>query len=209
MTMKKALIKLKNRRIQKLVFMSVIMCLLLVISLSYVFLVQIQQVDEIDDFITENAGVDLPSFVENIDAFYRQNIKISYNNMGALLEIDNYVWNGIIDYQFMKIMGITRADLIVYQGWGSCGQIAIVIEELLHKFGSESRRAKFIGIDHEWAEVNYNGKWQIVDPGYITQEQTLMDIGDLGSDLRFSGASGVTVRFRNGTIFDMSVNYGY
>jgi len=85
-----------------------------------------------------------------------------------------------------------------------------VIEQLLHEFGYESRRAKFIGRDHEWAEVkNDEGKWQIADPEYITRERNLMDIGDLGSDPRFQDASGVIVRFRNGTIVDMSEEHGY
>lgn len=209
MTIKEAFIKLKDSRIQKLILTSALICLIIVTSLSYVFLQQISRVHEIDDFLKENAGVDLPTFVENIDAFCRKNVKISYNNIGALLEIDQDVSNSIVDSQLMELLGITRADLIVYQGWGSCGQIAIVIEELLNRFGYESRRAKFIGIDHEWAEVFYEGSWKIVDSGYITQGQTFMDIGDLGSDPRFSDASGVTVRFRNGTILEFSEDHGF
>lgn len=52
---------------------------------------------------------------------------------------------------------------------------------------------------------NDTGKWQIIDPyiGYF------IDIEDLGSDQRFSDASGVMVRFRNGTIVDMSEEHGY
>jgi hypothetical protein len=91
----------------------------------------------------------------------------------------------------------------------SCGQKAIVIEELLNRSGYESRKAKFVGIDHEWSEVFYEENWKIVDPGYITQGRTFMDIGDLGSDPRFSDASGVTVRFRNGTIIEQSNSHGY
>ena len=53
------------------------------------------------------------------------------------------------------------------------------------------------------------GKWQIVDPDYITNGKPLMNIEDLGSDSRFTKASGVKVLFRNGTVVDMKEEYGY
>lgn len=197
--------KLKTRRIQKLIILSSIISLILVVLLQFGFLLRVSQ-EEIDNFVNQNAGVDLESFVNNIPDFLEENIRSAYKRPEALFRIDLEVFNSIIDYQMMKCMGITRADLIIYQGWGTCGQTAVVIEQLLHEFGYDSRRAWFIGRDHEWAEVkNDTGKWQIIDP-YIGY---LIDIEDLGSDQRFSDASGAIVRFRNGTIVDMSEEHGY
>ena len=130
--------------------------------------------------------------------------------MEEYLEIDKWICISPIDCTIMNLLGISRADLILCQGWGSCGQIAIVNTQILHELGYETRRAKFIGIDHEWAEIKISeDKWQIVDPDYITNGKPLMNIEDLGSDSRFTKASGVKVLFRNGTVVDMKEEYGY
>jgi len=102
---------------------------------------------------------------------------------------------------------VTRADLIVYQGWGSCGQAALLIGELLQYAGYETRQAFFKGIDHQWAEVKHNGTWLIIDPWYIgnfVEAQNLRNIKPV-----FQEASGVEVRYSNGTMVDASREHGY
>jgi len=197
--------KLRTRRIQKLIISSLIICSAIVLMLPFCFLLRVSQA-ELDNFIMKNKGGELENFQFTLPKFLEQNINSSWNQIEDYFEIDQEIFNSPIDCQIMKVMGITRADIIIYQGWGSCGQTAIVIEEILHQCKYESSRARFIGIDHGWAEVkNDEGKWQIVDPhiGYFK------DIGDLGSDTRFTDATGVIVEFRNGTVVDMSKEHGY
>jgi len=207
MTDKMIFSKLKLKRIQKLIFMSLIICLIIFSLLPFVFLLRVSEVDEIDGFIRQNSGADLPSFVNNISSFLSDNIQSSYRKPEALFEIDQQVFNSILDYHIMETLGITRADVIIYQGWGSCGQVAFVIEELLYEFGYDSRRATFIGIDHAWAEVYYEGEWQIVDPWYIGNMVKIQDLSDLKP--QFKDALGVEVMFRNGSIANLSEDYGY
>jgi len=197
--------KLRTRRLQKLIITSSIICSVIVLMLPFGFLLRVSQV-EIDEFIMKNKGAELESFEFTLPIFLEKNIGVSWNRTEDYFEIDQEVFNSPIDCQIINLMGITRADIIIYQGWGSCGQTAIVIEQILHEFGYESRRARFIKRDHAWAEVkNGEGKWQIVDP-YIG---FFVNIEDLGFDPQFQNASGVIVEFRNGTVVDMSEEHGY
>ena len=56
---------------------------------------------------------------------------------------------------------------MVYQGWGTCGHAAILIEELFVGAGYETIQVWSKNIDHAWAEVKYNEAWLIIDPYYI------------------------------------------
>lgn len=191
----------------KLVLFSVILCVLIVVLvLPFCFLSQVSQT-EIEDFVQKNEGAELASLEISIPAFFRDNIKSSWNQTTDYLEIDQELFNSNLDCWVMEFLGINRADIIVYQELGSCGQTAIVIDQILFELGYDSAKAKFTGvIDHAWAEVkNDAGKWQIVDP-YIG---FFVNIKDLSADIRFQNASGVTVQFRNGTIIDMSKEHGY
>lgn len=192
-----------------IVISSVGLCLVLLVLLSGVFLAQVST-GEIDTFVSEKQGETLENLVNQLPIFRKTYVQGSYGTLGEYLEIDNHICYSVIDCTVMDILGVSRADLILYQGWGSCGQAAVVNEQILHELGYETRRAKFIGRDHEWAEVkNPEGKWQIVDPDYITQSRSLMDIEELGTDTRFQDATGVEVMYRNGTIMDMSKEHGY
>jgi hypothetical protein len=201
--------KLRTRKVQKKVVTSLIICFLSVILIQFGFLFQVSHT-KIECFVHQNEGLDVETFVNNIPEFLNKNLINAYKKPESLYKIDLEVWNSIIDYQLMKAMGITRADLIMYQGWETCGQTAIVIEQILYEFGYESRRARFKIRDHEWAEVkNKDGKWKIADPTYMTKNRDLMDIEDLAKDTRFSDTIGVIVEYRNGTVVDMSQQHGY
>jgi len=51
-------------------------------------------------------------------------------------------------------------------GAGACGEMAIAANNFLRALGSESRKVGFPGEDHAFVEVEINGSWFIVDPGY-------------------------------------------
>jgi hypothetical protein len=196
--------KFRTKELQKLIVSSLTLCLVIVLMLPFGFLLGVSQV-EIYEYVKKNNAVELESLEFTLPVFLNQNIKGSLNRT-EYFEIDQEIFNNPLDCQILNWMGITRADIIIYQGWGSCGQTAIVIEQILYDLGYTSWRAKFIERDHAWAEVeNDDGKWQIVDPfiGFF------VNVEDLGSDSRFQDASGVIVEFRNGTIVDMSEEHGY
>jgi hypothetical protein len=184
------------------------MSFLILCSLILVFMPQISHAREkVDVFVAENANLELQDYVAGVSSFLGENIHSSYNKPEASCEIDEYIYGTLLDRYLLGIWGATRADLIVYQGWGSCGQAAILTEELLLDAKYEARLAHFKGIDHEWAEVKSCGKWLMVDPGYIGN---LAEIGSLRTiKPQFQQASGVEVEYRNGTIVDASVEHGY
>jgi len=177
-------------------------------SFSLAFMPQVSQAGgKIDTFIRENGDMSFQDYVKNVAVFLNDNLGAAWNRSEASLMINRIVCNTIIDPHIMKTWGATSADLILYQGWGSCGEAAILIEELLHGAGYETRLAHFKGIDHEWAEVKHNGTWWIVDPWYIgklVEAQTLRNVKHV-----FQNASGVEVQYSNGTVVDASLEHGY
>lgn len=126
-----------------------------------------QRGKKIDTFIAENESLSFPNYVLNITAFLDNNVGAAWDKPEASFTINKQICYTLLDPLIMKIWGVTAANLIVYQGWGECGEAAILIEELLHRAVYEARLAHFKGIDHEWAEAKYNGTWTIVDPWYI------------------------------------------
>lgn len=200
--------RLKSNSKKWLLFTGLILTFLTIFSSSLVFTPRIAKTGQkIDAFVVENANVSLQDYVPNISIFLSVNLQNSYNRPEASFEADNWIFTSVLDPYIMRIWGVTRADVILYQGWGACGQAAILIEELLHDAGYETRQAYFKDIDHIWAEVKENGNWLIVDPWYIG---TLVEIENLrNAKPAFQEASGVEAKYRNGTIIDTSVEHGY
>jgi hypothetical protein len=148
--------------------------------------------------------------VKKITDFVNNEVKNSYNRPESAFEIDNFLWE--LDYYMLGLLGFDRTHVIIFQGWGSCGQYAIAIEHLLSKIGFKTRRAKFIDRDHEWAEVQINGTWFIVDPWYIAHSfnnSITVPAHMLASADAFKYSKGVIVFHRNGTQTDASIEHGY
>jgi len=193
----------------KLISICIFMYLALTLLFSIICLPLVIQKREkiVDPFIQQNNEQNLTENVANIKVFLNHNLKSSYKVDQSLLEIDMQLFITILDPQLLNLWNISRADIIVYQGWGSCGQAAILLEELLQKLGYETRQAKFIGIDHGWAEVKNGSQWLIVDPWYIGNLVPIQQLKTFNTD--FEKASGVKVLYRNGTILDVSTDHGY
>lgn len=77
----------------------------------------------------------------------------------------------------------------------------------MHDAGYQTRDAYFRNIDHQWAEVNHNGKWLVIDPWYIGNLVEIQNLKNLKPE--FQQASGVNVQYNNGTILDASHEHGY
>lgn len=207
-----ASMKLMKNRTRKVFILSLIISLLtlflLTSSFSLVFMPQVTQAgNKINTFVAENRNLSFQSYVANLTAFLNNNIRAACDKPEASFAINRLVCYTLLDPYVMRIWNVTAADLIVYQGWGSCGEAAILIEELLHGAGYETRLAHFKGIDHEWAEAKYSGTWVIVDPWYIGNFVEAQELKNAKPE--FQQASGVEVQYRNGTISDSSHEHGY
>jgi hypothetical protein len=161
----------------------------------------------IDKFVAENANFGFQDYVNNVSFFLNDHVKNAYQKPEAIFKIDIRVSGTLLDLYMMQIWGVTRSDVIVYQGWGTCEQAALLIEELLRRAEYQTRLARFIGIDHEWAEVKYNGTWLIVDPWYIGNLAEAQNLKFNRTE--FLSASGVEVQYPNGTRIDASHEHGY
>ena len=207
-----ASMRLMKNRTWRVFILSLIISLLsiflLTASFSLVFMPQVAHAgNKINTFIAENLNLSFQDYVANVTTFLNNSIRAAWDKPEASFAINRLVCYTLLDPHIMKIWGVTAADLIVYQGWGSCGEAAILIEELFHGAGYETRLAFFKGLDHEWAEVNHNGTWVIVDPWYIGNFVEAQNLKNAKPD--FQKASGVEVQYENGTTVDASHDHGY
>jgi hypothetical protein len=201
----------KNRAIWMFILnliMSLVISSLVIFSFSLVFIPQVSQAGKkIDIFIAENANSSFQDYVTNVSSFLNDNLGAAYDKPEASFRIDNFISCTLLDPYIMQIWGVTRTDLIVYQRWGTCEQSALLIGELLQRAGYETRQAFFKNIDHQWAEVKYNGTWLIVDPWYIGNFVEAQNLKNVKPE--FQQASGVGVQYSNGTRIDASYEHGY
>jgi hypothetical protein len=199
---------MKKKKTIGMMVLSLLMSLLLIFSFSAVFMSQVSQSSgKIDAFISENVNLDFEDYVSKVCSFLDENLHNAYGKAEVLFKIDIQISSTLLDSYIMGFWKVTRIDLIIYQGWGTCEQAAILIEELLYDAGYETRQAHFKDIIHQWAEVSNNGKWFIIDPWYIGN---LVEIQNLrNTKPAFQQASGVEVQYRNGTIIDASPEHGY
>ena len=150
----------------------------------------------------------MPDYVQNLTVFLNNNLNSSYNRLEALFEIDLTLSYTLLDPALMDVWNVSRADVILFQGWGSCGQAAILLSQVMHESGYESRVARFKGIDHQWAEVRNEINWLIVDPWYIGNLIGIQFLRD--AKPVFQQASGVEVNyFDSAGWVDTSKDHGY
>jgi len=140
-------------------------------------------------------------------SFVDSSLNSSYRKPESILELDQRV--GCLDIVMAHLLGLDKAHVILYQGWGSCGQYAVLTSYILGEAGYTVRKARFKDMDHMWAEVLVNKTWYIVDPWYIGKyydDSMLVPASRLAE--RFY-SSGVIVEYPNGTQVDASVEHGY
>jgi len=200
--------KFKKNVTRRLLVISFVIPLLTMFLLSLFFMRQVSYAGQkIDTFIAENKNLDFHDYVTSVSSFLDNTVQKAYKKPEALFRIDNCLYFTSVGAYIMQCMGIDRAEIIVYQGWGTCEQAAILIEELLHGAGYETRQAFFKGIDHQWAEVKHNGTWLIIDPWYIGNFVEVHNLKNIRPE--FQNATGVIVQYKNGTLIDASQEHGY
>ena len=203
--------KISSRRMQILAILTLITTLLLT-DVVTIYATLTQPKKEATSFISEIGSLPLEEAVYRIRGFIDRRVKPSYRQPEAALELDNSLRGlFVIDYYLVYLAGFDEAHVILYQGFGSCGQYAILMRYFLSMLGYETRLARFKGRDHEWAEAEVNGSWYIVDPWYIElcSGKRLTPIGELGSLEEFKNAQGVIVYYLNGTEIDAGYEHGY
>ena len=202
------LTKIKRNNVLRTAGLSLIATLLTMLLLTAIFMQQASQAGQkIDIFIAENAHLNFHDYVISVSSFLDSNVQKAYRKPEAAFKIDTCIYNALLGPYVMQCQSITRADIIVYQGWGTCEQAAILIEKLLHDAGYETRQAYFKNIDHKWAEVKYNGTWLIIDPWYIGNFVEAHNLKNMRPE--FQNATGVIVQYTNGTLIDASQEHGY
>jgi len=163
----------------------------------------------------QECGSNVSCIVKEVVKYIDLKISWSYNNPMSVLEIDNMLSQ--VDYQLLGVLGFSKAHVVLWQGWGSCGEHAIVVAYLLYKLGYNVRIANFSDIDHVWTEVYIEGSWYIVDPWYIgiyyevefNGDKYLVPIDVLASLKNFTGIHEVLCEYLNGTQVSCSTEHGY
>jgi len=192
------------------VMFSILLCGELIVSMIILQSARSKIDGATSDVKSSLGSLSVEQVVRKITDFVDNEVKNSYNRPESAFEIDNSLSE--VDYYMLDLLGFDRTHVIIFQGWGSCGQYAIALEYLLSKTGFNTRRAKFIDIDHVWAEVQINGTWFIVDPWYIAHSfnnSIIVPAHILASADTFKYSKGVTVLYRNDTQADASIEHGY
>jgi hypothetical protein len=90
---------------------------LVIISFSVVFMPQVSHAGKkIDAFMDENANLSFQDYVTSVSSFLSDDVGAAYGKPEASFRIDNWISRTLLDPYIMQIWGVTRADLIVYQG---------------------------------------------------------------------------------------------
>ncbi len=143
-------IRRHRKRVIGIIFIGFTLSFTVTFLLSAPFMLQIKDSDKkIDAFVLRNSNESLADFVENLTFFLNENLNNSYKRTESLFEIDSKLSQTLIDPIIMQTWNVTAADVILNQSWGSCGQAAILLAQVMHNAGYESRIAHFKGVDHE------------------------------------------------------------
>lgn len=109
--------------------------------------------------------------------------------------IGSFVQN-MVTYNIYRSDGDFWKYLLV--GTGSCGESAMASTTLLKDIGFDARIVVLPGEDHAFTEVNINGTWMVIDPGYnitspITREQRadmrIAEMGAISYVITYSGSN--------------------
>lgn len=187
------------------------LCVSFIVTFAFSFILMstvVQSGRKIDAFVAENSNESLQEYTANLTSFLNSHLKSCYNKPESLFKIDERLSATLLDPWIMNASGVNQADIILYQGWGACGQAAILLQQVMHDSGYETRLARFKGVDHEWVEVENDTKWLIVDPWYIGNLVDIQTLRTVKPD--FQRATGVEIQYHNKSTWqDDSIDHGY
>jgi hypothetical protein len=203
------LAKRKKRKVITLIVIGYCISSIIAIASSIIIMPTMgQDSKKIDFFVANNKNETLQNYNANLILFLNSNLNCCYNKLESSYKVNGLMYMTLVDPWIANYYGITQADIILYQGWGACGEAAIVLQQIMHDSGYQTRLGTFKGIDHEWAEVKNETQWLIVDPwdiGNLVNTQTLRT-----EKTDFLHATGVEVQYYNSTNWvDASKEHGY
>ena len=155
-----------KRKLSGLILISLSFSILITSAFSLALVSAADQIDKkIALFVSQNKNDSLQSYEANLVVFLNENLNCSYKSPEILYKFAELsVYYSFVGSWIMKASGVNLSDLILFEGWGACGEAAIVLQQVMHDSGYETRLAQFKDHDHEWAEVENGSQWLIVDP---------------------------------------------
>jgi len=91
-------------------------------------------------------------------------------------------------------------------GVGACGEMATSASTLLNELGLNARVVNLPGEDHEFVEVNINGTWMVVDPGYYGS-QILTRQQRASYRVKEMGAISYVIAYVNSSFIELTQEY--
>ena len=146
-------------------------------------------------------------------AYVCYNVVLSRASTKTPSEEASFISNLVADTNFnspyFMNLGIrANNDLQKYlmDGVGACGEMAMSASTFLNELGLSAREVNLPGEDHEFVEVNANGIWMIVDPGYyqsqiVTREQRASD------RVKEMGAISYVIAYVNSSFIELTQEY--
>jgi len=203
-------LKGRNKKETKLVIIGLCLSVLIILGLCAGFINDAQQNSKtIDEFVYKNENESLSNYVGNLTNFLYAHLQCCYNKPEMLYKTSEiFDWYSLFSSWMLSKSGVNQADVILVHGWGACGEAAIVLEQIMHDSGYQTRLAEFKDADHEWAEVKNGTQWLIVDPWYLGNLVNIQTLKNLNSESQH--ASGVQVQYYGSTTWiDDSKDHGY
>jgi hypothetical protein len=144
-------------------------------------------------------------------AYVCYNVVLSRASAKTSSEKASFISNFVADTNspyFMNLGIRANNDFQKYlmDGVGACGEMAMSASTFLNELGLNARVVNLPGEDHEFFEVNMNGTWMIVDPGYyqsqiVTREQRASD------RVKEMGAISYVIAYVNSSFIELTQEY--
>jgi len=112
-TIYRILLKLKKNITKRMILISLIIALLLMFSLSMLFMQQVLKAEQkIDRFIAENKNMDFHDYIANLSYFLDNNVQKAYRKPESLFRVDNYIYSTCFGAYITQHWGVSRADIV-------------------------------------------------------------------------------------------------
>jgi hypothetical protein len=123
--------------------------------------------------------------------------------------ISNLVANTNFNSPYFMNLGLRASNdfqKYVMDGVGACGEMAMSASTFLNELRLNARVVNLPGEDHAFVEVNLNGTWMVVDPGYygsqiLTREQRATD------RVKEMGAISYVIAYVNSSFIELTQEY--
>lgn len=91
-------------------------------------------------------------------------------------------------------------------GVGACGEMEMATSTFLNKLGFQTREVRFPGENHAFTEVEINGTWMVLDPGYF-QSRILTREERAAERIKEFGAISYVITYVDGSFVELTNYY--